>query len=203
MDGHRFVKNPHLIFLRPSTRSNISSSILLTYPTPALRVGTRRTPTSHVPPNPSPDPVSNQIQITSLRGALEAARLREEKSRMEAECRAKEYDALADAISRRLRIDITPHNPVLDDTRGQRRKREVQDNEVVRNPVMNVLPLCDEVVSAILKRPESLVTDVQPRSPRFSSLPDMGRMWYVERTETEELNKEKCAAAEDGGDMKQ
>lgn len=62
---------------------------------------------------------------------------------------------------------------------------------------MNVIPLCDEVVSAILKRPESLITNVQPRSPRFSSLPDMGH-WYVERTETEEPNKEKCAAAEDG-----
>ncbi|KAH9173858.1 hypothetical protein EDB89DRAFT_666476 [Lactarius sanguifluus] len=99
-------------------------------------------------------------------------------------------------------ITRQPHNSVLDDTRGQGRKREVQDDEVVRNPVMNVIPLRDEVVSATLKRP-SLVTDIQPRLPRFSSLPDMGHMWYAERTETEEPDKEKCAAAKDGGDMKQ
>ena len=73
--------------------SDVSSPTLLTCPSPALRVGLRRMPTSHLP-SPSPNPVSAQTQIASLRGALEAARLREEKSRMEAECRAKEYDAL-------------------------------------------------------------------------------------------------------------
>ncbi|KAI9438490.1 hypothetical protein H4582DRAFT_173139 [Lactarius indigo] len=57
-------------------------------------VGARRTPTPHVLPSPSLDPVSAQTQIASLRRALEAARLREEKSLMEAKCRTKEYDAL-------------------------------------------------------------------------------------------------------------
>lgn len=76
-----------------STLSDLSSPTLLTCPTLALRVGGRRMPILH-PPSPSPNPVSAQTQIASLRGALEAARLREEKSRMEAECRTKEYDAL-------------------------------------------------------------------------------------------------------------
>lgn len=93
-----------------------------------------------------------------------------------------------------------PHNPVLDYTRGRRRKREVRDDEVVGNPDMDVLPLCNEVVGAILKTPESLGTGIQPRPPRFSSLPDIGHVWYVGGTETEELNKENGAAAEDGGE---
>lgn len=78
----------------PSTLSDILPPIPFTCPPPPPRVGARRAPTSHVPPSPSPNPVSAQTQIASLRGALEAARLREEKSRMEAECRAKEYDVL-------------------------------------------------------------------------------------------------------------
>jgi hypothetical protein len=60
---------------------------------------------------------------------------------------------------------------------------------------MDVLPLSNEVVGAILKRPESLGTEIQPRPPRFPSLPDMGHAWYVGETETEESSG---AAAEDG-----
>ena len=61
---------------------------------PASRVGTRHPPIPHLPLTP-PISVSAQTQIASLRGALEAARLREEKSRVEAERRAKDYDALS------------------------------------------------------------------------------------------------------------
>lgn len=101
----------------PSTHSNILFSTPLTCPTPALRVGARRMPTSHVPPSPSPDPVSAQTQIASLRAALEAARLREEKSRMEADCRAKEYDVLrrrwTEEIARRRHREAQVHNTRL------------------------------------------------------------------------------------------
>ncbi|KAH9061209.1 hypothetical protein EDB87DRAFT_1682971 [Lactarius vividus] len=267
MDSHIFVKNPtpHFPAVRPTntqsgldpssfppasfsstdippTRSDIPFSIPLTYPTPALRVGTRRTRTSHVPPSPSPDPVSAQIQIASeVRSRLRGYVRKRAAWRQSVERRS--TMRYANAICRRLRIGsavrlryttlrdevvqlhayiqyltqalqvyagafsslstrmlmvpalvasplpgpvhpIThqPHNPVLDNTRGLQREREVQDDEVVRNPVMDVLPLFDEVVSAILKRLESLVTDIQPRSPQFSSLPG---------TETEEPNKQK------------
>lgn len=229
------------------TLSDISSSTPLTCPAPALRLGTLRTPTSHVPPNP----VSAQTQIASLRGALEAARLREEKSRMEAECRAKEYDALRrrwmEETARRQHreaqlhayiqylthvlqmyagaypslstsVPIVPalaasplpgavhsitmhqshnYNTVLRNTRGRRRKREVQDDEVFRNPDMDVLPLCNEIVGAILKRPESLRAEIQPSLPRSPSLPDMGHLWYAGGTNT---SNENDAAAEDGGE---
>ncbi|KAI9457653.1 hypothetical protein BJY52DRAFT_1187249 [Lactarius psammicola] len=240
---------PHFAAVRPTNSQSGLSSTPLTCPTPALRVGDRRAPTSHAPPSPSPDPVSAQTQIASLRGALEAARLREEKSRLEADCRAKEYDTLRrrwmEEIARRQRREaqlhayiqylthvlqmyagaypslstrvpivhplvasplpgvvpsITmhrPHNPVLDNTRGQRRKREVQDDEFVGNPDMDVLPLCNDVIGAILKRPESFGTDIQPKPQRFPSLLDMGHVWYVAGSETEELNG---VAAEDGGE---
>lgn len=65
-----------------------------TSPASAPRVGTRHPHIPHLPPTPPPISVSAQTQIASLRGALEAARLREEKSRVEAERRAKDYDAL-------------------------------------------------------------------------------------------------------------
>lgn len=62
-------------------------------PPPASRVGDQL---PHIPRLlPPPVSVSAQTEIASLRGALEAARLREEKSRAEAECRAKDYDALS------------------------------------------------------------------------------------------------------------
>lgn len=48
---------------------------------------------------------------------------------------------------------------------------------------MDVLPLCNEVAGAILKRPESLRTEIQPRPPRFSSLSHMGQAWYVGGTD--------------------
>jgi hypothetical protein len=54
--------------------------------------------TPHIPYLPITPPlvsVSAQTEIASLRGALKAARLREEKSRAEAERRAKDYDALS------------------------------------------------------------------------------------------------------------
>ena len=66
-----------------------------TSPTPASRVGSRHPSIPHLPLTPPPISVSAQTQIASLRGALEAARLREEKSRVEAERRAKDYDALS------------------------------------------------------------------------------------------------------------
>ena len=76
-------------FIQSSTPYNDATS-----PTPASRVGSRHSSIPH-PLTPPPISVSAQTQIASLRGALEAARLREEKSRVEAERRAKDYDTLS------------------------------------------------------------------------------------------------------------
>jgi hypothetical protein len=84
----------------PSTLSRILSSSSIessarsdaASPPSASRVG------DQLPPMPCPPPpvsVSAQTEIASLRGALEAVRVREEKSRAEAERRAKDYDALS------------------------------------------------------------------------------------------------------------
>jgi len=78
------------------------------------------------------------------------------------------------------------HHPLLHNPRGQRPKHEVHCDEIV-------LPLSNEVIGAILKRPESLRTGVQPRPPRFSSLPDTGHVLYVGGTE------KNGAPADDGG----
>jgi hypothetical protein len=89
----------------PSSLSGVSSSFSIIQssmpcddtasPALASRVGTRYPLIPHLPLSPPPISVSAQTQIASLRGALEAARLREEKSRVEAERRAKDYDALS------------------------------------------------------------------------------------------------------------
>jgi len=89
----------------PSSLPGISSSFSIIQsstpcddtasPALASRVGTRHPLIPHLPLTPPPTSVSAQTQIASLRGALEAARLREEKSRVEAERRAKDYDALS------------------------------------------------------------------------------------------------------------
>ena len=54
----------------------------------------RQTSTSTLSGDSTPPPVSVQTHIASLKGALEAARAREEKSRLEAEHYAKEYEML-------------------------------------------------------------------------------------------------------------
>ena len=89
------------------------------------------------------------------------------------------------------------HHPVLENTRGRRRKREVQDDRVVGNSDIDVLPLCNEVAGAILKRPENLRAGSRPMPPRFHSLPDMGHVWYVGETGTENLSEENRAATEE------
>jgi len=84
----------------PSTLSRILSSSSIessarfdaASPPPASRVGDQL---PLIPCLPPPVSVSAQTEIASLRGALEAVRLREEKSRAEAERRAKDYDALS------------------------------------------------------------------------------------------------------------
>ncbi|THH16302.1 hypothetical protein EW146_g4307 [Bondarzewia mesenterica] len=57
-------------------------------------IPSRRTPTPRLPQTPPPNPLSSQTQIASLKGALEAAKMREEKNRLEAERLAKEYEML-------------------------------------------------------------------------------------------------------------
>ena len=76
--------------------SSIESSVRCdaASPTPASRVSARTPPISRLPLTAPLISVSAQTQIASLRGALEAARLREEKSRAEVERRAKDYDTL-------------------------------------------------------------------------------------------------------------
>ncbi|KAI0051567.1 hypothetical protein FA95DRAFT_240215 [Auriscalpium vulgare] len=63
-------------------------------PSPAPRAVGRRTPTPRLPQTPPPNPVSAQTQIASLKGALEAAKMREEKNRLEAERLGKECDVM-------------------------------------------------------------------------------------------------------------
>jgi len=76
--------------IQPSTPCDDAAS-----PASPSRVGPRHPPIPLLPLTPPPISVSAQTQIASLRGALEAARLREEKSRVEAERRAKDYDVLS------------------------------------------------------------------------------------------------------------
>jgi hypothetical protein len=127
----------------PSSLSGITSSFSIIQsstpcddtasPALASRVGTRHPLIPHLPLTPPPISVSAQTQIASLRGALEAARLREEKSRVEAERRAKDYDALSWRWTEER-------------TRWHRREVEVQPIEALA-----LLSFADQRFSCMLK----------------------------------------------------
>ncbi|KAI0266444.1 hypothetical protein BC834DRAFT_129094 [Gloeopeniophorella convolvens] len=212
-------------------------------PVPSSRPGARRTSAARLPPTPPPNPVSAQTQIASLKGALEAARLREEKNRAEAERLAKECDALrwhwAQDVTRWQHHEAKllsyiqhlthgaqmyagappfspattpmlpgfptsglsgsvgpvatplPYSPAFDDSRGRRRERG-QENGANGDSDTDAFTLSDEVVGAILKRPDSLKGESQMRRTppneegplRFPSLSDLGNVWHEKATET-------------------
>ncbi|KAF9465869.1 hypothetical protein BDZ94DRAFT_1306608 [Collybia nuda] len=71
---------------------------------------TRRAPTPRCPPNSGTNtpPLSAQTQLASLRGALEAARMREEKTKIDMERHAKDLEVMRweNAAARRREVEL-------------------------------------------------------------------------------------------------
>ncbi|KAI0067121.1 hypothetical protein BV25DRAFT_1835429 [Artomyces pyxidatus] len=116
-------------------------------PAPTRQLG-RRTPTPRLPQTPPPNPVSAQTQIASLKGALEASKMREEKNRGEAERLAKECDML------RWR---------LNEDSGLWRRREAELHGYIQYLSQNLQMYA--AASAHLQPPGTPFSPISPMSP--------------------------------------